>query len=101
MQNKFKFVSAEEAAGYVQHGDVIGLADLRLQLSESCTCSNSQTCRIFHAEGKKFKIGMYTGASTGVSVDGALAKADAVLFRTPYQSNKDMRNAINAGKLLI
>ncbi|MBP7152428.1 MAG: hypothetical protein KBA43_07170, partial [Paludibacteraceae bacterium] len=26
MQNKFKFVSAEEAAGYVQHGDVIGFS---------------------------------------------------------------------------
>ena len=39
---------------------------------------------------------MFTGASTGDSIDGSLARANAVKFRTPYQTNKDMRNAINA-----
>ena len=38
---------------------------------------------------------MYTGASTGDSTDGALARANAVSFRTPYQSNKDMRTSLN------
>jgi succinate CoA transferase len=40
---------------------------------------------------------MFTGASTGDRLDGALARAEAVKFRTPYQSNKDMRTGINAG----
>ena len=34
----------------------------------------------------------------GDRLDGALARAGAVKFRTPYQSNKDMRNGINAGE---
>ena len=50
-----------------------------------------------HAAGRPFKIGMFTGASTGDRLDGALARAEAVKFRTPYQSNKDMRTGINAG----
>ena len=41
-----------------------------------------------HAEGKPYKIGMYTGASTGDSCDGALARAHAIEFRTPYQVAK-------------
>jgi succinate CoA transferase len=48
-----------------------------------------------HVAGRPFKIGMFTGASTGDSIDGALARAKAVKFRTPYQTTKDMRNAIN------
>lgn len=99
MQNKFKFVSAEEAAAYVQHKDVVGFSGFTpAGCPKAVPLAIAKRAEAFHAEGKEFKIGMYTGASTGVSVDGALARADAVLFRTPYQSNKDMRNAINAGK---
>lgn len=50
-----------------------------------------------HAKGNPFKIGMFTGASTGDSLDGALARANAVAFRTPYQSTPDMRTALNSG----
>jgi succinate CoA transferase len=39
-----------------------------------------------------------TGASTGPSIDGALAKAKAIGFRTPYQSDPDLRKSINAGE---
>jgi succinate CoA transferase len=51
-----------------------------------------------HAEGRPFKIGVVTGASTGDSLDGKLARADAIKFRTPYQSNGDLRKALNSGK---
>ncbi|MHC5067433.1 MAG: acetyl-CoA hydrolase/transferase C-terminal domain-containing protein, partial [Planctomycetota bacterium] len=52
-----------------------------------------------HRAGRAFKIGVMAGASTGDSLDGALARADAVSFRTPYQSNRDMRAAINDGRI--
>ncbi len=48
--------------------------------------------------GQPFRIGVVTGASTGKSLDGLLAKADAVLFRTPYQSDPDLRKSINDGR---
>ncbi len=51
-----------------------------------------------HANGREFKIGVITGASTGPSLDGVLAKANAVKYRTPYQSNADLRKAINDGR---
>jgi len=51
-----------------------------------------------HQAGRPFKIGVITGASTGQSLDGELARANAVLFRTPYQANPDLRRMINAGE---
>lgn len=51
-----------------------------------------------HAVGRPFKINLISGASTGPSTDGALARAKAIGFRTPYQSDPDLRKSINAGE---
>ncbi len=52
-----------------------------------------------HAAGRPLKVGVLTGASTGPSLDGALAKAQAISFRTPYQSDPTLRAQINAGQV--
>lgn len=51
-----------------------------------------------HAAGRPFKLGVITGASTGKSLDGALAAAEAIEWRTPYQSDPTLRKSINEGK---
>jgi acyl-CoA hydrolase len=56
----------------------------------------AQRAEKLHAQGIPFRVGLETGASMGDSCDGALARAHAVEFRTPYQSNKSMREEINA-----
>ena len=48
-----------------------------------------------HEAEREFQIGVLTGASTGDSLDGALARARAISFRTPYQSNSSLRQRIN------
>jgi succinate CoA transferase len=97
MQQTYKFVTAEEAASYVNNGDVIGFSGFTpAGCPKEVPTAIAKRAETFHAEGKEFKIGMYTGASTGDSLDGALARANAILFRTPYQSNKDLRTALNA-----
>ena len=96
--SKFQFITADEAAMYVNNGDIIGFSGFTPAGSpKSVPTAIARRAEQFHAEGKDFKIGMYTGASTGDSLDGALARANAILFRTPYQSNKDVRTAINNG----
>src|SRR5690606_41909261 len=40
-----------------------------------------------------------TGASTGRSCDGALAEADAISWRAPYQSDSILRGKINSGDI--
>lgn len=95
-----KFITAEEAAAYVQHNDNVGFSGFTpAGCPKVVPEAIARRAEVEHAAGRPFKIGMFTGASTGPHLDGALARAEAVKFRTPYQSNKDMRAAINAGKV--
>lgn len=94
-----KFITAEEAAAYVQHNDNVGFSGFTpAGCPKVVPEAIARRAEVEHAAGRPFKIGMFTGASTGPHLDGALARAEAVKFRTPYQSNKDMRASINAGK---
>ncbi len=52
-----------------------------------------------HAAGNPFKINVWSGASTGPELDGALAKADAIEFRLPYNSDPVAREKINKGQM--
>ncbi len=92
----FQFISADEAASYIQNDDVIGFSGFTAAgCPKAVTIALAKRAEEEHAKGKPFKVGMYTGASTGDSVDGYLSRAHAIKFRTPYQSNKDMRNELN------
>ena len=93
-----KFITADEAAALVQHDDNVGFSVFTpAGCPKVVPGAIARRAEAEHAAGRPFKIGMFTGASTGDRLDGALARAEAVKFRTPYQSNKDMRTGINAG----
>jgi succinyl-CoA:acetate CoA-transferase len=49
--------------------------------------------------GDPFRLRIWTGASTGPELDGALAKADGIEFRLPYNSDPIAREKINSGKM--
>ena len=92
----YNFLTAEQAAELINNGDVIGFSGFTpAGCPKEVPSALAKRAEKLHAEGQEFKIGMYTGASTGDSTDGALARANAVSFRTPYQSNKDMRTSLN------
>ncbi len=91
-----RFISAEEAAQLIQHDDNVGFSGFtHAGCPKVVPVALAKRAEEEHAKGNPFKIGMFTGASTGDSVDGSLSRANAVKFRTPYQTNKDMRNALN------
>lgn len=91
------FMSAEEAAKFVKNGDVVGCGGFTpAGAPKDVATAIAHMAEQLHAEGKEFKIDIYTGASTGDSCDGALARAHAINHRTPYQSNKDLRAELNA-----
>lgn len=94
--SRYKFVTADEAAAYVNHGDAVGFSGFTpAGCPKEVPTAIARRAEAFHEKGQEFKIGIYTGASTGDSLDGAMARANAVLFRTPYQSNRDLRDALN------
>ncbi len=94
-----KILSAEEAAAFVKNDDTVAFSGFTPAGSPKVVPGAiAALAKAEHEKGNPFQIGMLTGASTGDSLDGELIRAEAVKFRTPYQSNKDLRAAINSGK---
>ncbi len=92
-------MSAEEAAALIPSGAQIGLSGFTGS-GHAKAVPLALAKRISQAdlEGKKIKINVFTGASTGPELDGALGKSGGVQFRLPYQSDPEMRKRINAGE---
>ena len=95
-----KIMSAAEAAALIRSGDQIGMSgftgsgypkEVPMELAH----------RIAEAtfRGQKFQVSVFTGASTGPELDGALAMAGGIHLRLPYQSDPETRKRINAGEM--
>lgn len=90
-----KVMTAEAAAEFVQDGDNVGTSGFT-------PSGYPKAVPLALAErGKKapFKINVCTGASVGPEMDTAMTQAGIVDRRMPYQTNNDMRKAINAGQV--
>jgi len=99
MNSPFPILTPEEAAAHINHDEVIGFSGFTAAgAAKVIPPAIAAKARAEHDAGRPFKVGVITGASTGPSLDGELARADAIKFRTPYQSDKDLRASINAGK---
>lgn len=93
----FKIISAEEAASHINNGDNLGLSGFTAAGSpKSVTVALAERAEKEHAAGNPFKVGIFTGASTNDYVDGALSRANAIKFRTPYQSSGESRKSLNS-----
>ena len=96
----FSKMTPEEAAELIQHGSTIGFSGFTAAgACKAIPRALAARAEREHAAGREFKVGVLTGASTGPSLDGALAKAEAISFRTPYQSDPLLRAQINQGKV--
>ncbi|KAA9015406.1 acetyl-CoA hydrolase/transferase family protein [Sphingobium limneticum] len=92
--------SAAEAAALIHDGMTVGMSGFTgsgypkavpLALADRITTA--------HAAGDSFRVKIWTGASTGPELDGALAKADGIEYRLPYNSDPIARERINAGQM--
>ncbi len=92
-------ISPEEAASYIKHGENVAFSGFTpAGAPKVISLAIAAHAEGEHRAGRDFKIGVITGASTGPSLDGALARANAIAWRTPYQSDKELRTAINSGR---
>ena len=95
----FKFISPEEAASFIKNDNIVGFGGFTAAgAPKVIPGAIAQTAENEHKNGRPFRIGVITGASTGESLDGCLSRAEAIKFRTPYQSHKELRDDINNGK---
>jgi succinate CoA transferase len=95
----FSELTAAEAALLIGNNDNIGFGGFTPAGSPKAVSREIARRAIEeHQAGRPFSIGVITGASTGPSLDGVLATSDAIKFRTPYQSDPELRKRINTGK---
>ncbi|MBR4971230.1 MAG: acetyl-CoA hydrolase, partial [Paludibacteraceae bacterium] len=93
----YNYMTAEEAARFVKNGYNIGFSGFTVSGAPKLVpTAIAKLAEEEHAKGNEFRVNVFTGASTGDALDGALARAHAINFRTPYQSNKDLRTGINS-----
>ena len=93
-------LTAAEAAAMIQNDETVALSGFTPNgVAKAVFRELSKRALHEHAEGRPFKVGIITGASTGQSVEGDMAAANAIKFRTPFSTNKDFREHVNAGEI--
>ncbi|WFF37898.1 acetyl-CoA hydrolase/transferase family protein [Moraxella nasibovis] len=93
-----KVMTAEQAAEFVKDGMNLAITGFTgAGYPKALPTAIANKAKAAHAKGETFSIGMVTGASTAPECDGVLAEANAVHFRSPFQSDPTLRNNINAG----
>ncbi len=94
---RFPVLSPQEAASLFHNGDNVGLSGFTAPGAPKVVpTAIAEMAERLHAEGKEFKINIFSGASTSDRCDGVLARANAIGMRTPYQNLPDLRKRINA-----
>ena len=98
--DSFPILTAEEAAAMIQNGQSIGFSAFTAAgAAKAVPVALAERAKAEHAAGRSFKVGVLTGASTGPTIDRALAEAEAISFRTPYQQDTALRALINSGEV--
>ena len=90
-----KIVTAEEAAALINPGDHVGISGF----TPSGYPKAVPLALAKRMESDPFQIDLWTGASVGDEADGALARANGIHRRYPYQTNKDIQTSANSNKI--
>jgi succinyl-CoA:acetate CoA-transferase len=95
-----KVMSAEDAASRIVTGSTIGMSGFTgAGYPKAVPMALAARIQKEHVAGNPFRVRVWTGASTGPELDGALAKADGIEFRLPYNSDPIVRDKINCGEM--
>ena len=95
-----RIMSAEDAAALIGPGATIGMSGFTGSgYPKAVPVALAARIEASHAAGTPFRVRILTGASTGPELDGALARADGIDFRLPYNSDPLLRDRINRGEM--
>src|SRR3974377_268242 len=93
-----KVMSAEEAAALIRSGDQVGMSGFTGSgYPKAVPVALARRIAEANIHGNKFQVSVFTGASTGPELDGALAMAGGINLRLPYQSAPETRQRTKAG----
>lgn len=93
----YNFITAAEAAEFINNGDTLGLSGFTAPgVPKKIVEAVAERAAREHAEGREFKVNIFTGASTNDHVDGICARNNVINMRAPYQNTPDLRKRINS-----
>ena len=90
-----KITTAEEAAALIKPGMNIGTSGF----TPAGYPKAVPLALAARMKANPFKINLWTGASVGKELDGALAEVNGIAKRLPYQTNDAIRKQINSGQI--
>ena len=95
-----KRMDADAAAALIGHGMNVAMSGFTgAGYPKAVSLALASRVHAAHDRGEDFRIKVLTGASTAPELDGALARAEGIELRLPYQSDPVLRERINAGEL--
>jgi propionyl-CoA:succinyl-CoA transferase len=96
MTHGFPKLTPGEAAAMIGDGDLVGFSGFTpAGAAKAVPRALAARARRMHEDGRPLKVRVLTGASTGAALDDALAEANAISWRAPYQSSSALRKRIN------
>ncbi len=94
--NSYPVISSEEAVSTIQNGYTVSFSGFSpAGAAKAVPVALARRAEEEHRNGRPFQLRVLTGASSGQSIDGELAKANAISWRAPYQGESILRNQIN------
>lgn len=97
---KSKVMSAADAAALIGSGATVGMSGFTGSgYPKAVPLALAARIDAAHAKGEPFRLRVWTGASTGPELDGALARSNGIEFRLPYNSDPIAREKINRGEM--
>lgn len=95
-----RVMSAEDAAALIPSGATVGMSGFTGSgYPKAVPAALARRIADARRAGRPFMVGVWTGASTGPDLDGALSAVDGIDLRMPYQSDPVTRAKINAGEM--
>jgi succinyl-CoA:acetate CoA-transferase len=95
-----RLMSADDAAALIASGTRIGMSGFTGSgYPKAVPLALARRIADANLRGQRFQVSIFTGASTGPELDGALAMAGGINLRLPYQSDPETRKRINAGEM--
>lgn len=93
---QFPRLTAEEAVAQIPDGATVSFSGFSpAGAAKVIPRALADRARQLHAQGAPFKIRVLTGASSGETIEEALAQAQAISWRAPYMSGTTLRKQIN------
>ena len=93
-----KLCSAEDAARLIGDGMTVAVSGFT---PSGCPKAVPEAlARQVREDGRRVRVRLLSGASTGGEIDTLLSQAGALSFRAPYMTSAALRGAVNGGEVL-